>query len=362
MSGQDLQHAGTDREINVDQENENLLTEIEQLCSRTNRSVENILLIGKVGAGKSSLINTIGKAFSGKYISRAEAGKGSSSSKTKTLGRFESVGVAEDDIIDGRRRVKVILPRLPTVYDFPGLEDTDDKRLQELLELVLGGYIPPGKSLGALKQLQKEYRLGSLKESIFTDSRQEWKITTILFVHSCREPAPKKLIACLHEVLTKADPKSAQLLYSGNVHVVMTKYDLVKRQHEYDSENSETITEDDYMAIEKEIVQLFSIDGNRNDHLTRWTSYSDSINPECHNPAIEHCALKFIKLIMTPGTAPDVDMVPVLTIKSKIDMAIRAWYRNNSCMSTQIIFMVIVFCLLPFFTYLLNKGNGKTSV
>ncbi|XP_060553820.1 uncharacterized protein LOC132714911 [Ruditapes philippinarum] len=108
MSGQDLQHAGNDGEINVDQENENLLTEIEQLCSRTNRSVENILLIGKVGAGKSSLINTIGKAFSGKYISRAEAGKGSSSSKTKTLGRFESVGVAEDDIIDGKRRVNVI--------------------------------------------------------------------------------------------------------------------------------------------------------------------------------------------------------------------------------------------------------------
>jgi hypothetical protein len=125
----------------------------------------------------------------------------------------------------------------------------------------------------------------------------------------------------------------------------MTKYDLVKRQHEYDSENSEIIKEDDYIAIENEIVELFSIDGNRNDHLTRWTSYSDSIKPECPNPAIEHCALKLMKLIMTPGTAPDVHMVPVITIKSKIDMAIRAWYRNNGFTPKQII-MVAVFCLL----------------
>ncbi|WAR31247.1 hypothetical protein MAR_033789 [Mya arenaria] len=52
-----------------------LLKEIESLCQRSKQS-EVILLVGDVGAGKSSLVNTVIRALTEQHLPRAKTGKG----------------------------------------------------------------------------------------------------------------------------------------------------------------------------------------------------------------------------------------------------------------------------------------------
>jgi predicted GTPase len=57
--------------------------------------LENILLIGTAGCGRSAFINTVHKALSGRYIMKAKCGFGECSSLTRTFQRF----VQNDKII-----------------------------------------------------------------------------------------------------------------------------------------------------------------------------------------------------------------------------------------------------------------------
>ncbi|XP_045209314.2 uncharacterized protein LOC123561157 isoform X2 [Mercenaria mercenaria] len=169
--------AETTEHEEIRRENEQLLEEIAGLCNRRDKTdVEKILLLGKIGAGKSSIINTIIKALSGKYIPKAKVGKGSTQSKTFTLERYTSCGVNAEDTgnVEELHIAEEILPHLPTIFDVAGKDNIDNEDLQEILELLIGGHIPPGTSIEYLEELQKEHKVGSLKETIFKKSRPEW--------------------------------------------------------------------------------------------------------------------------------------------------------------------------------------------
>ncbi|XP_060564760.1 uncharacterized protein LOC132723977 [Ruditapes philippinarum] len=327
MSVHDRQHAGSDGEINLSVENRKLLTEIENLCSNTRRKVENVLLIGKVGAGKSSLINSVRKALTGQYIPKAPAGKGSSSSKTKALERFERCGVEEDDLIHDRDRYMKI-SHVPTIFDFPGLGDTEFEGLEEILDLIIKGDVAPYTSLRYLIESQNKTKNDHEKECELKQPYPNSKISTILFVQSCRESAPKNLISCLQKVLDKSGP-DGKLLYTGKVHVVMTKFDLVNHQDNSDDETTEMISEDNYMDIENDMADLFNIDGNRQDNLTKWTSYSDRLDAERDNPAVDNSALKLIKMIMTHGT--QAELMPAKPMPAKPMPAKPMPAKDDSC-------------------------------
>lgn len=76
----------------VKDENTQLLLDLANLCYRQDRKdVENILLLGMSGAGKSALVNTVIKVIAGKYIPKAHVGKGTAASKTLCLTRYDSL-------------------------------------------------------------------------------------------------------------------------------------------------------------------------------------------------------------------------------------------------------------------------------
>jgi predicted AAA+ superfamily ATPase len=89
MDVKDIDKLGMSDLEAVVEENKELLDHIDWLCNSWDREdVERILLFGNIGAGKSSIVNTIIKALSGKYIPKAKVGQGSTQSKTFSLERY----------------------------------------------------------------------------------------------------------------------------------------------------------------------------------------------------------------------------------------------------------------------------------
>ena len=67
------------------------------------------------------------------------------------------------------------------------------------------GYIRPGTSYEQLEAFQQRYGVGKLR-NMFRYPKKEWKVTKIVFVQSCVDTVPDKLIDCLNEVLREVDP------------------------------------------------------------------------------------------------------------------------------------------------------------
>ncbi|XP_053372570.1 uncharacterized protein LOC123544591 isoform X2 [Mercenaria mercenaria] len=320
--GINVSEAVTTENEEIRRENKQLLKEIAGLCNRRDKTdVEKILLLGKIGAGKSSIVNTIIKALSGKYIPKAKVGKGSTQSKTFTLERYISCGVTVEDVDETEQQHSVVemLPRLPTIFDVAGKDNSDNVELQEILELLIGGHVPPGTSIEYLEELQKEHKVGSLKETIFKNSRPEWKMTKIVFVHSCREVVPTDLIHCLQRVLKRADPRTAQVKYSADIYVVITKFDFVRDVDKYIWSSGEPqISIEEFKEVEKAIEKEFSLQGALEDNRTRWVSYTNGTGTD--NPYIDNIALKFVRRMVMPRNQPVDSVKPMITTWTKIEL------------------------------------------
>ncbi|XP_053372577.1 uncharacterized protein LOC123560126 isoform X2 [Mercenaria mercenaria] len=338
----------------IRRENVELLTEISQLCSRKDRTrVENIFLLGKIGAGKSALVNTVIRAIAGKNIPKAKVGQGRTQSKTFTLERFESCGVTEEDITDETQRDLVLgmLNRLPTILDAAGRGDNDtSESLMEILELCIGGYIPPGTSIEAVEALQEKYGVGALKDTVFTKSQDDRKVTKVVYVQSGREKVSEDLVNCLQKVLRKTDPETLQPLYTGEIYVVITKYDLVKHDCSSDDEN-EHVTLEAFEREEKNVADLFNIQGALKDNMIRWVSYTDTVDTD--DPKIDNTALKFIKRMVTPGNRQRNGAVvkPVITRFTEMKLEARRWWRNQN-FTLPLILLIIIGLLLAIVMYM----------
>jgi predicted GTPase len=71
-----------------EQDSQELLEAFLDLLEQKNDELpENILIFGRNGAGKSSLINTIHKVLTGKYFELAETGRGETQTLTMELER-----------------------------------------------------------------------------------------------------------------------------------------------------------------------------------------------------------------------------------------------------------------------------------
>lgn len=345
----------------IRQENIELMIEIAHLCNRRDRSkVENIFLLGRSGAGKSALVNTVIKVISGKYTPKAKVGAGGTQSKTLNLERYKSCGVTREDITDGTQRdlVQGILPRLPTILDAAGKGDVNTESLQEIIELLIGGYVPPGTSIEALEKLQKEYGVGSLKDVVYTECNPSWKVTKVVFVQSCRDAVPENLVECLHTVLKKTDPETAKPLYTGDVYVVITKYDLVKSQSMYDcGSDDKTVSMSDFEAVETKIAEVFNIQGALEDNRIRWVSYTDRVSKD--NPHIDNIALKFIRSMVRPVNQQETEHVkPVITNATKMKLEARKMWLSSNFNPSQFV-LIVISIIVAFFLFKLFTAPLK---
>lgn len=294
-------------------ENIQLLQEIADLCRKpTDGGPQNILLIGAVGAGKSSIINTIFKALTGKSYPIAKTGGGGDISVTIDLNLYRNCGITVNDIDESVHQeiLSDVVSRLPNILDCAGQEDISTPCLEEVLELLIGGYIPPSTSLEEVDKLQKRHGAGKLK-IVFKQPNNAWKVSKIVFVQSCRQNVPKKLIQCLKNIFKLTDRITLQRKYPVDVIALITKFDIVTKDNTFhkqdsksvpdssdDNETSEQVSMNVFLQKEKEIAIEFNLQGTLNSSRFRWASYTDSTSVD--DPNIDNTALKFVKRMLMP--------------------------------------------------------------
>ena len=66
-------------------ENDVLVAKIKKFCNRGDYKKHNVLLVGQIGSGKSSVINTLLYPIAGEYLERARSGGGITTTKTLEL-------------------------------------------------------------------------------------------------------------------------------------------------------------------------------------------------------------------------------------------------------------------------------------
>ncbi|XP_060567620.1 uncharacterized protein LOC132726325 isoform X2 [Ruditapes philippinarum] len=190
----------------LDIENASLLGEIVELLDM-GRDAEVIMLIGQSGADKSVMLNTVHRVLTGENFTLARQGTGYLQSVTLDFERYYNCGVYLKTFRDDSRRGKIdaILHKLPHIVDCAGLGDDDSPELREILELLVGSFIPKGTNIAALQSKQEQFGVGFLKR-VFQKSNPAARVTKVAFIQSGRDAIPRNLIKCLNEVLSITDP------------------------------------------------------------------------------------------------------------------------------------------------------------
>ncbi|XP_052220786.1 uncharacterized protein LOC127837579 isoform X3 [Dreissena polymorpha] len=240
------------------------------------------------------MVNTINKALCGTYYEKAKP-------NTRTFERFKNCGIQENELQGVQKYAfSTCLHILPSIIDSAGNIDENTLALQEIMELVIGGFIPRGTSLAYLLDKQTHRPPGFLSRK-YTTSNEEWKVTKIVFVVSCTQPLPTQLIQCLQAVLAAYDRRTGQARFNIDVFVAITKYDLVAEQGRFSTFNSqEQITMEQFLEYERNVARHFSVfEHNR----IRWVSYVDGHSGD--NPFIENIALKLVRQMMH-NRAPEI--------------------------------------------------------
>ncbi|XP_053372581.1 uncharacterized protein LOC128546265 [Mercenaria mercenaria] len=314
------------QDVDVEEENAALFDKIIKLLKRSDRkkNAEVIMLIGRIGAGKSALINTIQKVLTGEYYPIAQMGSGKAQSVTLDLERHDNCGISLEHLEDEDRRhtkIKEIFPKLPHIVDCAGLGDVDSPQLREILELLIGGFIPPDTNIGSLEKQQKENGVGCLSK-LFPTANPAWMVTKVVFMQSCRDQIPKNLIECLTGILKITDYYTCKRKYTPEVFLLLTKYDLVEGHtvHFSNTNDEGSMTLEEFGIFEDNIAQEFNIVGALKANRIRWASYSDRIQGD--NQYIENIALKFLKRMVQPGPPSHKPSKPVVGVSTTIQLFI----------------------------------------
>ena len=172
-----MANSNTSREIN------DITDDVLEKIKQAGRQI-NVLIVGKAGAGKSTLITSLRRSMpfntdqhSRKYISQPY---------TKKLERYSLITEEEDRELSGCS---------PVFFDMPGLPD-EFMSTMLLLRNVLTGRIPVGYEM-------LDYRYRVRKEAaergsfLSIDSN---RIDRVVFVHPCTTAVPDELINAVNDI------------------------------------------------------------------------------------------------------------------------------------------------------------------
>ncbi|XP_060598449.1 uncharacterized protein LOC132752172 isoform X2 [Ruditapes philippinarum] len=270
------------------------------LLEQNDELPENILMFGISGAGKSSLINTIHKVLTGKYFELAVTGRGATQTLTKELKRYENCGVKKNWIADSsyKERIVRMIPKFPNLIDFAGLKNENNNNLRDIIELILGGYIPPNITIEALEEIQNKYGMEGLKVQ-YNKQNPSWKVDRIIVTHGCTDLVPKMLLEALKHVLSLYDSETGKRLYHCRLYLLITKYDQIidkdqtKRKKTYLHENDCNIE-----TVEKELLETLNMEGAFDSKGQRWVNLTDANKHE--DAQVDRDTLIFLKKLVQP--------------------------------------------------------------
>ncbi|KAK3585098.1 hypothetical protein CHS0354_004289 [Potamilus streckersoni] len=252
------------------------IQEIIQLCGT--EPPLNVCVIGTYGAGKSSFINTIAAALSGKRW-REYAGIGDYGGKrgvTTYVQRFSRCCQEKNARFAGKS--------LPNLIDIPGIQEDGSVPAEELLRIFFFGKLGHGDGLKEAIDYYSEHGIEGLKDKYSQNTKDEnvYKISRIIFVASARQNLPENLIK---SVVNAAQPiGSGRDRYKRTVPIfgVLTHAGPVERKADGDLENAE-----------KQFMQSLGISRHR---LLLCSNYCDDIDgtyrtedviPELDVPVLE---------------------------------------------------------------------------
>lgn len=274
-----------------EKENQQLLDSIITQGADPNRkSLGNILLIGRPGSGKSSLLQSIFTSLTRKDNPSFRIGKGVDRSITCSLDYAEKCRIHLYDIKDHPDSTKIskVIQYMPNFTDFAGLENVNDKNLKKLLQAIIYGYFEPGTSMDRIKKFQDKY--GAEKfNTMFNGPHKAWEITQIVFVQSHDLVIPENLIACLKGAVTETDPWWNGRKFHGRIICVITKLDTFQQL---------TVDQDEMeqMGYAARLAALFNIQGDMDRHLIWVTNYSQATGFD-YRPEIANGHFKLLKLL-----------------------------------------------------------------
>ena len=181
-----------ERDVDLSTKSEILRNKLKEQIKDDRSRRTNVLLVGRPGAGKSSLVTSLRHCLMGSPVEEvAPAGvMQNNASYTLRLRKYKSIShLMNLDLSENS----------PDLLDMPGLPDVNNDRIRAILQCVLQGNVPEGKGFEIVQEedILNQYQVNP--ENI---------IDRVIFVHSCRERIPQNLIDALFSVcdsLSKLD-------------------------------------------------------------------------------------------------------------------------------------------------------------
>ncbi|KAL5020429.1 hypothetical protein ScPMuIL_003321 [Solemya velum] len=245
---------------------------IETLKGRKQK--DNILLVGNAGSGKSSLINTMSQALTGKWNPQARAGRsGGASPVTDRVRWYNDCNVIK--IGSGFRR-----EWLPNLVDMAGYAGHDLEQWKHILLGIMEGRIADGTSMtNLLAELDRSHHYISA-----LDVDESKKITKIVFVATVTEDINEELMQSVIDIARGT---------SGNREIQV--YGALTHCDRIGQSGDTGVLDMTARTRRSTMVSCLHMLGTEDDYFSDIKNYSSHIRPP--NYEIEAISLNFLKII-----------------------------------------------------------------
>lgn len=247
------------------------------------RSALNIAVIGKVGAGKSSTINTLLTSMNtDKFREYAMSGQfgGHGNQMTYLTKSFPKTAYRDPAHQEAC---------YPTFIDIGGFQNEETDLNKELLRIVFYGRLPVEDSLQGAKKVFDASGMNGLREQ-YSQNQELLKVDRIIFVASAQEVIPANLINCVVQAANPVGGKAGKGKMTIPVFGILTKIDGI------DLDSTE------FKEKEKTFLECLGLVGAKQ-RYARMVNYCSDVDPnderlEKYLPKIDIPALKFLRQIL----------------------------------------------------------------